>query len=82
MYEPLLEVLVEGLPILAYAVGAVALTTIGFLTERTGLEHLLSGDLTLGIWMTVVGAVFLYAGIVLLGYREVLTRVGGSSQMD
>jgi hypothetical protein len=74
MYELLAELLVELLPVLVYGTAALLMTGLGVLTERGGLAHLANGDGALGLWMVVMGAVFLYFGVVLLGYERFLER--------
>lgn len=68
------ELLAELLPVLAYGIGAFTLTVVGVLTERAGIAHLSIGDGTLGLWMVGMGIVFLYIGVVLLGYQKFLKR--------
>mgnify|MGYP000309587863 CR=1 FL=1 len=61
MYETLSEIVPE----LLYAVLASALTLLGLFVENTGIQTLGSGDATMGLWMTAVGIVALYAGFKL-----------------
>ncbi len=61
MYEPLLEVAV----FLLYAVGSVLLTALGLLAEYDGLQTAAAGDSVTAIWLGVMGAVALVAGVML-----------------
>lgn len=69
------ELLVQLMELLAYAVFAVGFTLAGLFAELTSLEYLNAGNTTFAIWLFVMGAVALYAGIVALGIGEVLPRV-------
>lgn len=75
MLEVFVELFAELLPLAAYGTAALLLTGLGIVTEKGGLAHLSSGDGTLGMWMLFMGTVFLYLGIVLLGYGEFLKRL-------
>lgn len=57
----MLDSLVEILPELGYAAAATALAIVGVSVELNGLQSVAGGDLVVGIWMTVLGAVALYA---------------------
>ena len=78
MYELIAEFIGEFLPLAAYGVASLVLTSLGFLTERAGLQHLAVGDNTLGIWMAGMGVVLLYAGVILLGYRGFLKQAANA----
>lgn len=73
MYEQLAELLA----VLVYGVATLLMTGLGVLTERGGLAHLANGDSILGLWMIAMGMIFLYFGVVLLGYGEFLQRALG-----
>ncbi|MBX0295274.1 hypothetical protein [Haloarcula nitratireducens] len=66
------ESLVELLGLVASALVAGLLTVVGALTESAGLTDLLAGHPTMGLWEIWMGAILLYAGIYMLGYRRVL----------
>ena len=70
--KALLEPIVE---LLAYAVAAVGLTAAGVIAELTSINYLSAGNLTFAVWLAVMGAVALYAGVVALGIEEVLPRL-------
>ncbi|SIQ73693.1 hypothetical protein SAMN05421858_0238 [Haladaptatus litoreus] len=70
MYEPLVEI---G-AVLLYALGSVLLTALGLLAEYDGLQTAASGDSITAIWLGVMGAVALIAG-VMLARDKVLRRV-------
>ncbi|MBV0924065.1 hypothetical protein KTS45_07590 [Halomicroarcula limicola] len=66
------ESLVELLGLVASAFVAGLLTVVGALTESAGLTNLLAGQSTFGAWELWMGAILLYAGVYMLGYRRVL----------
>ncbi|WP_435159646.1 hypothetical protein [Haladaptatus sp. DFWS20] len=70
MYEPLLEI---G-AFLLYALGSVLLTALGLFAEYDGLQTAASGDSVTAIWLGVMGAVALIAG-VMLARDKVLRRM-------
>ncbi|WP_266074978.1 hypothetical protein [Haladaptatus caseinilyticus] len=70
MYEALLEVGAFSL----YALGSVLLTALGLFAEYDGLQTASSGDTVTAIWLGVMGAVALVAGIM-LARDKVLRRV-------
>ena len=70
MYEPLLEVAA----FLLYALGSILLTALGLLAEYDGLQSAASGDSVTAIWLGLMGAVALVAG-VMLAHEKVLQRV-------
>lgn len=86
LLEPLTGSLFELLVVLGYALGAGALTGLGALAEGAGLRSLGAGDVVVGLWFAYMGAVALFVGLYLLGYRELLPRlrraVGGASPAD
>ena len=71
------ELLVETLLLSLYALGAVALTAGGLVAEYASLQYLGAGDLTVALWLAVLGAILLYAGVYALGYRTLLRRFVG-----
>ena len=69
------EVLAPLVELFAYAVVAVALTTAGLFAEMTSLEYLAAGNLIFAVWLAVMGAIALYAGVVAIGVEEVVPRI-------
>ena len=63
--------LVELLSLLLAAVAAGLLTVVGALTENAGIADLLAGPSVFGLWEVGMGALLLYVGIYMLGYRRV-----------
>lgn len=68
--ETLLNVAMVGVETVLFGV----LTTIGLLSEQTGLSSVLGGEM-IGFWYIYVGAVALYAGLYLVGYDRLLPRI-------
>jgi len=66
-----MQILVE---LLAYALGAGALTVLGLVTEYSGFQHFTGGEPILGVWFAAFGFIMLYAGTYLLGYEKVVSR--------
>lgn len=58
--------LVSGLEILGAAVGGLVLTLGGLALEILAFQRLLGGDITLGMWMVVMGAIVLFLGLKIL----------------
>lgn len=69
------ESLVELLGLLVSIVAAGVLTAVGALAERAGVTALLAGQSTIGMWELWMGAIALYAGVYLLGYKRVFGHV-------
>lgn len=69
------EILLPLVELLAYAVAAVGLTIAGLFAELTGFEYLAGGNVPFAVWLFVMGALALYAGIVALGVNEVIPRL-------
>ncbi len=74
MYDALVESILEAAGLAAETVLFALLTGIGVLSEQIGLADVTSGQ-TLGYWYVYVGAIALYAGVYLLGYKRLLSRV-------
>lgn len=70
----LTEAVLEALGALFYAAATVAATTAGVLVERASVHTLTVGQTTLGLWEMAMGALALFVGLYLLGYREALPR--------
>ena len=69
------EILAPVVELVAYAVAAVGFTVAGVFAELTSADYLAAGNMTFAIWLAVIGAVALYAGVVALGVEELLPRV-------
>ena len=63
--------LTELLSLLLRALAAGLLTVVGALTENAGIADLLADPSMFGLWEVGMGALLLYVGIYMLGYREV-----------
>jgi hypothetical protein len=72
--EELVALGLEALGFVAEVLLVGALTTVGVLSEAVGVSSVTGGD-ALGLWYVYVGAVALYAGVYMLGYRRVLPRL-------
>lgn len=66
--------LVAGLDALVSLLATGVFTTVGTLTEHAGLQNVLAGHAAIGVWEVWMGAVALFAGLYLLGYRRVYRR--------
>jgi len=73
--KPIVQIIIE---LLAYVLGASALTVLGLLAEYSGLQHLSAGETVLGLWFAGFGVVLLYGGAYLLGYEKVLKKAVGT----
>ncbi|GAB3032487.1 hypothetical protein [Natronobiforma cellulositropha] len=60
---------------LLYALLATLLTAAGALLEYTSLQYLGAGESFVALWLAVVGALALYAGVYGIGYQKLLARV-------
>lgn len=69
----------EAVETIGYAAGTVLLTGLGAVTERAGFHELGVGHQTLGYWFVFMGVVLLYAGIYVMGYEGLLSRVTGQT---
>ncbi|WP_181692950.1 hypothetical protein [Natronomonas sp. LN261] len=69
------ELLASVVELLAYAVAATGFTVAGVFAELTSVDYLAAGNLKFALWLSVMGAVALYAGIVALGVEEVIPRL-------
>lgn len=72
------ESLVQLLGIVLSAIAAGVLTAVGAVTENAGIADLLAGQSVFGLWELWMGALALYAGVYLLGYKRVVVPVGRS----
>lgn len=55
------------------------LTVVGALTESAGFADLMAGQSVLGLWELGMGAIALYAGLYLLGYKRVVAHFATAS---
>lgn len=58
----MIDTIVEVLPEILYGALAAGLTVLGLLAETMGAQTLSGGETSVGLWMTFVGMVALYAG--------------------
>ncbi|WP_459192570.1 hypothetical protein [Halosimplex sp. J119] len=77
MRELLFGPIAEALGMVLYVVVAGALTVVGTLAEQASVHNLNAGQMTLGVWEAVVGAVLIYAGLN-VAYHIVLPRLRGA----
>jgi hypothetical protein len=68
----------ELLGLIVSALGTVAFTTVGTITEHAALQNVLSGHLVLGAWEAGMGAIALTVGVWILGYRRLWPYVTAS----
>lgn len=61
----MIETLSEVLPELFYALLASSLALVGLFVESLGAQSLTGGQTKIGLWMSVIGFVALYAGVKL-----------------
>jgi hypothetical protein len=76
------ELLDPAVELLAYGLAAVGFTAAGLFAELTSVEYLSAGNLTFAVWLAVMGAVALYAGVVALGVEELLPRLRARAAGD
>jgi hypothetical protein len=69
------ELLASLVELIGYGVVAAGFTVAGFVAELTSLEYLGAGNTPFAVWLSIMGAVALYAGIVAVGAGEVLPRL-------
>ena len=69
-----MDLFVEFLALVLYAVLAIGFTAAGLLAEYASLQHVGGGDVVLAVWFAAMGAVLLYAGIYAVGYQELVMR--------
>ncbi|MDX1745316.1 MAG: hypothetical protein R3324_05205 [Halobacteriales archaeon] len=75
MQDAIYGAAVEILEILGYALATGLLTGAGVVAEATGIESLLAGDSTLGLWLAFMGLIAIYAGIYQAGNRHLRPAV-------
>ncbi|WP_435348136.1 hypothetical protein [Haloarchaeobius sp. HRN-SO-5] len=72
----LLELLPELLPIVGYSLVGAALTVLGAVAELESWHTFLADGVTiLTAWYAVIGLLFLYAAVYVVGYEELVPRV-------
>lgn len=57
------------------AIASAGFIAAGVFVELIASSHLLGGDLYLGLWEAAFGLILLYAGVWVLGYHEVWSRL-------
>lgn len=67
MYDTLVEMTLEFGLVAGRFLGALGAAVAGVLLEMNSLQTLGTGDQTVGVWMAVLGIVFLAVGYVLAG---------------
>lgn len=65
----------ELLALALTAVGSGILAIGGLAIELAAVGNLATGHATIGLWELCVGAIVLYAGVYLLGYRRVIATL-------
>ncbi len=66
---------IELLLTVLYGLLGAGLTALGVVAEYVSLQHLGTGELAVGIWMAIFGAILLYGGIYAVGYQRLATRL-------
>lgn len=69
------ELLASIVELFAYSVAAAGFTVAGIFAELTSAEYLAAGNLYFALWLGAMGVVALYAGVIALGFDEVLPRL-------
>ena len=69
------ELLAPIIEVVAYAIAAAGLTLAGVFAELSSFEYINTGNVPFAIWLFVMGAVALYAGVFALGIEKVLPRL-------
>lgn len=72
MRAELSESMVELLAVALSALGSAALALAGLVVELAAVADLTTGHAGIGAWELALGALLLYAGCYLLGYRRVV----------
>lgn len=75
MATGLVELAIEIVTLLGYALLSGVLTYAGVLSERTAVETFATGPAPLAIWFLVIGAIALYAGVSVIGRTVVAARL-------
>lgn len=74
MQEALVEAIAEFGSVAVHTVGAVFAAVAGTFVEMNGIQSLGMGDHVIGIWMALLGCVFLAVSYVLAGKSLQLYR--------
>jgi len=77
MLSTLLELWPALVELFFYAAGTVVLSGLGVYLEEFALETAAGGQMALGAWLAVMGAMAFYFGLYLLGYTELRPRLLG-----
>jgi len=80
--ELLTESFVEVLALVLTAVGSGVLALVGTAAELAAFGNLTTGDLGIGLWELCLGALLLYAGLYLLGYRRLVATLRGRRRAE
>lgn len=75
MNELVSESFAELVAIVGSALGSVIFTSIGLVVEHSSVQNVVAGHSAVGFWEMYMGAVALFAGLYLLGYRECWPRL-------
>lgn len=57
------------------AVGTMLFTLGGFLVDQAGIQNVLTGNLTVGVWELWMGTIALVVGVYLFGYQQLWPRL-------
>ena len=76
MYELVLELFGETASVALRAVGTLAFTALGIFAELNAVHSLTTGEQMIGLWALYMGAIALYAGLVVFG-GETLSQFRG-----
>ena len=68
------NVVAEIASLAAYALGAGALAVLGLAAEYNSLQHVASGDLVTGLWLSFMGGLALLMGVI-LARRKLFDRL-------
>ena len=70
-----LELIWELTEILAFGLGATVLSALGMRIELLAVDAATAGDLTLGLWLCLLGGVAFYFGLYAMGLTELVPRL-------
>lgn len=65
--------LASGIEVAAGLIGGLVLALGGLVLEVFAIQRMLAGELIVGAWLVIFGAIVLYAGLSLIGRRSVLS---------
>ena len=69
------ELLIELGQLLFFALGTSLLSTLGVRIELLAIDAMTTGQLTLGLWLGLLGAVAFYFGLYAMGLTELFPRL-------